>query len=162
MELEDRVRVLERIVTDKGYDVATQIEALRDQRRLRNCSKTAASGRRAREPWKWIWRSRIRPVDHRHGDGRKCHQDHGPRQERHARFPGPRRQARPHDRDRGIARPSSGQLENLTGENRRLSGRVEKLEDRLIVLEKIVTDGSYGLANEIEALRDQRRDEERI
>ena len=30
----DRVRVLERIVTDKGYDVATQIEALRDQRRV--------------------------------------------------------------------------------------------------------------------------------
>ncbi|HYD25999.1 MAG TPA: hypothetical protein VEB68_14525, partial [Croceibacterium sp.] len=33
-ELEDRVRVLERIVTDKGYDVATQIEALRDARRI--------------------------------------------------------------------------------------------------------------------------------
>ena len=32
--LEDRVRVLERIVTDKGYDVAAQIEALRDQRRV--------------------------------------------------------------------------------------------------------------------------------
>ncbi len=32
--LEERVRVLERIVTDKGYDVATQIEALRDQRRI--------------------------------------------------------------------------------------------------------------------------------
>ncbi len=32
--LEDRVRVLERIVTDKGYDIATQIEALRDQRRV--------------------------------------------------------------------------------------------------------------------------------
>jgi phage shock protein B len=31
-ELEQRVRVLERIVTDRGYDVATQIEALRDQR----------------------------------------------------------------------------------------------------------------------------------
>jgi hypothetical protein len=31
-DLEDRVRVLERIVTDKGYDIATQIEALRDQR----------------------------------------------------------------------------------------------------------------------------------
>ena len=31
-ELEDRVRVLERIVTDRGYDVATQIEALRDTR----------------------------------------------------------------------------------------------------------------------------------
>jgi hypothetical protein len=26
--------VLERIVTDKGYDVADQIEALRDQRRV--------------------------------------------------------------------------------------------------------------------------------
>ena len=33
-ELEDRLRVLERIVTDRGYDVATQIEALRDQRRV--------------------------------------------------------------------------------------------------------------------------------
>jgi len=33
-QLEDRVRVLERIVTDRGYDVATQIEALRDQRRV--------------------------------------------------------------------------------------------------------------------------------
>jgi hypothetical protein len=30
-ELEDRVRMLERIVTDKGFDVASQIEALRDQ-----------------------------------------------------------------------------------------------------------------------------------
>lgn len=33
-ELEDRVRVLERIVTDGGYDVATQIEALRDTRKV--------------------------------------------------------------------------------------------------------------------------------
>ena len=33
-QLEDRVRVLERIVTDKGYDVATQIEALRDVRNV--------------------------------------------------------------------------------------------------------------------------------
>ena len=33
-ELEDRVAVLERIVTDRGYDVATQIEALRDTRRV--------------------------------------------------------------------------------------------------------------------------------
>jgi uncharacterized membrane protein (DUF4010 family) len=30
--LEERVRVLERIVTDRGYDVAAQIEALRDTR----------------------------------------------------------------------------------------------------------------------------------
>jgi hypothetical protein len=31
-DLEERVRVLERIVTDGGYDVAAQIEALRDVR----------------------------------------------------------------------------------------------------------------------------------
>jgi hypothetical protein len=31
-ELRERVRVLERIVTDGGYDLATQIEALRDER----------------------------------------------------------------------------------------------------------------------------------
>lgn len=30
--LEQRVRVLERIVTDRGIDVSNQIEALRDQR----------------------------------------------------------------------------------------------------------------------------------
>lgn len=33
-ELEERVRVLERIVTDGGYDLATRIEALRDERPL--------------------------------------------------------------------------------------------------------------------------------
>jgi hypothetical protein len=33
-ELEARVRVLERIVTDKGYDVASQIEALRDAKKV--------------------------------------------------------------------------------------------------------------------------------
>jgi hypothetical protein len=31
-EIEERLRVLERIVTDRGYDVAHQIEALRDAR----------------------------------------------------------------------------------------------------------------------------------
>lgn len=31
-ELEERVRVLERIITDGGYDTALQIEALRDTR----------------------------------------------------------------------------------------------------------------------------------
>jgi hypothetical protein len=38
-ELEERVRVLERIVTDKGYDVATQIEALRDAHRVESDAK---------------------------------------------------------------------------------------------------------------------------
>lgn len=32
-DLEERMRILERIVTDKGYDVAHQIEALRDSGR---------------------------------------------------------------------------------------------------------------------------------
>ena len=32
--LEDRVRVLERIVTDGGYDLASKIEALRDEHPL--------------------------------------------------------------------------------------------------------------------------------
>ena len=40
-ELEDRVAVLERIVTDRGYDVATQIEALRDQRRVEELLETS-------------------------------------------------------------------------------------------------------------------------
>ncbi|TIX52122.1 hypothetical protein E5222_03050 [Alteraurantiacibacter aquimixticola] len=33
-ELEERVQVLERIVTDRGYDIATQIEALRDTKKV--------------------------------------------------------------------------------------------------------------------------------
>jgi uncharacterized protein with GYD domain len=33
-ELEQRIRVLERIVTDGAYDTALQIEALRDQREV--------------------------------------------------------------------------------------------------------------------------------
>ena len=53
-------------------------------------------------------------------------------------------------------------IEQLEAENRRLSGRVEVFEDRLIVLEKIVTDGGYTLSREIEALRDARRPEETL
>jgi hypothetical protein len=32
--LEERLRVIERIVTDKGYDLASQIEALRDAKKV--------------------------------------------------------------------------------------------------------------------------------
>jgi hypothetical protein len=49
----------------------------------------------------------------------------------------------------------SVQVETLKRENRRLTDQVETMQDRLIVLEKIVTDRSYGLADEIEALRDR-------
>jgi len=37
--LQDRVQVLERIVTDGGYDVATQIEALRGTRKVEDRRK---------------------------------------------------------------------------------------------------------------------------
>lgn len=47
--LEDRVRVLERIVTDRGYDIATQIEALRDQRRVENDDAGVPLGTSTRE-----------------------------------------------------------------------------------------------------------------
>lgn len=43
-ELEDRVRVLERIVTDRGYDIATQIEALRDTRRVEDPATGVETG----------------------------------------------------------------------------------------------------------------------
>ena len=43
-QLEDRVRVLERIVTDGGYNVATQIEALRDQRRVEGDAIDSGTG----------------------------------------------------------------------------------------------------------------------
>lgn len=60
---------------------------------------------------------------------------------------------------------SSGQVETLKNENKRLTDQVETMQDRLIVLEKIVTDRGYTLASEIEALRDpvhRRQAEENI
>ena len=47
--LEDRVQVLERIVTDKGYDVATQIEALRDTRSVDDTGSGTAMNFESRE-----------------------------------------------------------------------------------------------------------------
>ena len=43
-----------------------------------------------------------------------------------------------------------------TGRTEQQDTRIEALEDRLRVLERIVTDGSYELASSIEALRDDR------
>jgi len=42
------------------------------------------------------------------------------------------------------------------GDGRRVAGRVEELEERVRILETIVTDGGYQLAQKIEALRDER------
>lgn len=44
----------------------------------------------------------------------------------------------------------------LIEENRRLIDRLEASEDRLAVLERIVTDSGYRLSHEIDALRDGR------
>lgn len=49
----------------------------------------------------------------------------------------------------------SDEVLRLKAENARLSDRLEASEDRLAVLERIVTDKSYNLADEIEALRDK-------
>ena len=56
---------------------------------------------------------------------------------------------------------SSGQVDHLKSENKRLTDQVETMQDRLIVLEKIVTDRGYTLADEIEALRDRKREDRR-
>ena len=50
------------------------------------------------------------------------------------------------------------ETQRLKAENRELHGKVDAMQDRLVVLEKIVTDRGYSLAQEIEALRDQRPD----
>jgi hypothetical protein len=56
---------------------------------------------------------------------------------------------------------SSALVASLKSENKRLTDQVETMQDRLIVLEKIVTDRGYGLAHEIEALRDRPSPQER-
>lgn len=50
-------------------------------------------------------------------------------------------------------RADSGEVIRLREENARLVDRLEASEDRLAVLERIVTDRGYSLADEIEALR---------
>jgi hypothetical protein len=51
-------------------------------------------------------------------------------------------------------RPDTGETLRLTAENKALHDKIDAMQDRLVVLEKIVTDRGYGLAAEIEALRD--------
>lgn len=50
----------------------------------------------------------------------------------------------------------SREVFRLREENARLTDRLEASEDRLAVLERIVTDRGYSLADEIEALRAKR------
>ena len=46
----------------------------------------------------------------------------------------------------------------LKAENRQLHDKLDAMQDRMIVLEKIVTDRGYSLHDEIEALRDRDED----
>jgi hypothetical protein len=62
---------------------------------------------------------------------------------------------------RGQHDESAALVASLKNENRRLTDQVETMQDRLIVLEKIVTDRGYTLAHEIEALRDPHDGERR-
>ena len=49
----------------------------------------------------------------------------------------------------------SAETKRLRAENRELHGKLDEMQDRMIVLEKIVTDRGYSLSEEIEALRDK-------
>jgi hypothetical protein len=58
------------------------------------------------------------------------------------------------ERDHRVEREPD-EVARLKAENARLTDRLEASEDRLAVLERIVTDRSYSLASEIEALREE-------
>ncbi len=51
-------------------------------------------------------------------------------------------------------RGDSAETKRLKAENTELNGKLDEMQDRMIVLEKIVTDRGYTLSDEIEALRD--------
>lgn len=55
-------------------------------------------------------------------------------------------------------RPDTGENKQLRAENRELHDKLDSMQDRMIVLEKIVTDRGYSVAEEIEALRDTPND----
>ena len=52
------------------------------------------------------------------------------------------------------ARSDSAETKRLKAENAELNTKLDAMQDRMVVLEKIVTDRGYSLSEEIEALRD--------
>lgn len=50
-------------------------------------------------------------------------------------------------------RVDSAETQRLEAENKELHSKLDAMQDRMIVLEKIVTDRGYSLSEEIEALR---------
>jgi hypothetical protein len=67
----------------------------------------------------------------------------------------PEREPRHGRRGRHQIAGETEEVERLKAENARLTDRLEASEDRLAVLERIVTDKSYSLVSEIEALREE-------
>lgn len=55
-------------------------------------------------------------------------------------------------------RSDTAETKALRQENRQLHDKLDAMQDRMIVLEKIVTDRGYSLHEEIEALRDRQPD----
>ena len=53
------------------------------------------------------------------------------------------------------ARSDTQETTRLKAENRELNEKLDSMQDRMIVLEKIVTDRGYSLSDEIDALRDK-------
>ncbi len=49
----------------------------------------------------------------------------------------------------------SGETQRLKAENAALHEKVDSMQDRMVNLERIVTDKGYSLSDEIEALRDR-------
>ena len=54
-------------------------------------------------------------------------------------------------------RPDQGETKRLREENAMLHDKLDTMQDRMVVLEKIVTDRGYSLGEEIEALRQDDR-----
>ena len=55
-------------------------------------------------------------------------------------------------------RGDTAETKALKNENRALHDKIDAMQDRMVVLEKIVTDRGYSLSDEIEALRDRNAD----
>lgn len=51
-------------------------------------------------------------------------------------------------------RQDTAETQRLRAENKALHDKLDAMQDRMVVLEKIVTDRGYSLSAEIEALRD--------
>jgi hypothetical protein len=63
--------------------------------------------------------------------------------------------------DRGIILDDRGRPIGAANSNAAIEAEMKELRERVKVLERIVTDGGYNLANEIEALRDARTESDK-